>query len=116
MKISDLYPEDINAMQISFATLRVGRAVLLVTVLQVPGGTLLLAAQQSCSNSGHPHPCRSPMGQGFSPPCFLFPSWAPHRFQVEETALDTLKITFENSTDFFGRVVVYHLQVLGERL
>uniref|UniRef100_A0A803Y1C0 Nuclear receptor 2C2 associated protein n=1 Tax=Meleagris gallopavo TaxID=9103 RepID=A0A803Y1C0_MELGA len=53
VKISDLYPEDINAMQISF---------------------------------------------------------------VEETALDTLKITFENSTDFFGRIVVYHLQVLGERL
>ncbi|NXC48743.1 NR2CA protein, partial [Penelope pileata] len=57
VKISDLYPEDINAMQISFAT-----------------------------------------------------------FQVEETALDMLKITFENSTDFFGRIVVYHLRVLGERL
>ncbi|XP_065604923.1 nuclear receptor 2C2-associated protein [Cyrtonyx montezumae] len=53
VKISDLYPEDINAMQISF---------------------------------------------------------------VEETTLDQLKITFENSTDFFGRIVVYHLQVLGERL
>lgn len=51
-----------------------------------------------------------------SPACFLFPSWAPHRFQVEETALDTLKITFENSIDLFGRIVVYHLQVLGERL
>ncbi|XP_031460001.1 nuclear receptor 2C2-associated protein isoform X2 [Phasianus colchicus] len=41
---------------------------------------------------------------------------AMQRFQLEETALDTLKITFENSTDFFGRIVVYHLQVLGERL
>ncbi|XP_015155606.4 nuclear receptor 2C2-associated protein [Gallus gallus] len=41
---------------------------------------------------------------------------AMQRFQVEETALDTLKITFENSIDFFGRIVVYHLQVLGERL
>uniref|UniRef100_A0A8B9P5F0 Nuclear receptor 2C2-associated protein n=1 Tax=Apteryx owenii TaxID=8824 RepID=A0A8B9P5F0_APTOW len=51
VKISDLYPEDINALQISF-----------------------------------------------------------------ETALDKLKITFENSTDFFGRIVVYHLGVLGERL
>ncbi|NXJ33889.1 NR2CA protein, partial [Ciconia maguari] len=61
VKISDLYPEDINAMQISFATLRAG-------------------------------------------------------FQVEETVLDKLKITFENSTDFFGRIVVYHLGVLGERL
>ncbi|NXF12621.1 NR2CA protein, partial [Smithornis capensis] len=37
-------------------------------------------------------------------------------FQVEETVLDKLKITFENSTDFFGRIVVYHLGVLGERL
>ncbi|NXI69091.1 NR2CA protein, partial [Anseranas semipalmata] len=61
VKISDLYPDDTNAMQISFATLRAG-------------------------------------------------------FQVEETALDKLKITFENSTDFFGRIVVYHLRVLGERL
>ncbi|NXT28735.1 NR2CA protein, partial [Syrrhaptes paradoxus] len=37
-------------------------------------------------------------------------------FQVEETVLDKLKVTFGNSTDFFGRVVVYHLGVLGERL
>ncbi|OXB70237.1 UNVERIFIED_CONTAM: hypothetical protein H355_002814 [Colinus virginianus] len=65
VKISDLYPEDIHAMQISFGTLQAGRAAL---------------------------------------------------FQVEETTLDKLKITFENSTDFFGRIVVYHLQVLGERL
>ncbi|NWH43819.1 NR2CA protein, partial [Fregata magnificens] len=57
VKISNLYPADINAMQISFAA-----------------------------------------------------------FQVEETVLDKLKITFENSTDFFGRIVVYHLRVLGERL
>ncbi|KAM6113622.1 nuclear receptor 2C2-associated protein [Phoenicopterus ruber ruber] len=61
VKISDVYPEDINAMQISFAAARAG-------------------------------------------------------FQVEETVLDKLKITFENSTDFFGRIVVYHLGVLGERL
>ncbi|NXQ89235.1 NR2CA protein, partial [Nyctibius grandis] len=61
VKISELYPEDTNAMQISFATLRAG-------------------------------------------------------FQVEEMELDKLKITFENSTDFFGRIVVYHLGVLGERL
>ncbi|XP_009993382.1 PREDICTED: nuclear receptor 2C2-associated protein [Chaetura pelagica] len=57
VKISELYPEDTHALQISFAT-----------------------------------------------------------FQVEETVLDKLKITFENSTDFFGRIVVYHLGVLGERL
>ncbi|NWR96009.1 NR2CA protein, partial [Furnarius figulus] len=30
--------------------------------------------------------------------------------------LDKLKITFESSTDFFGRIVVYHLGVLGEKL
>ncbi|KAK2542205.1 Nr2c2ap [Columba guinea] len=61
VKISNLYPEDTNAMQISFAVPRA-------------------------------------------------------RFQVEETELDKLKITFENSTDFFGRIVVYHLGVLGQRL
>ncbi|NXH88390.1 NR2CA protein, partial [Edolisoma coerulescens] len=38
------------------------------------------------------------------------------QFQVEETVLDKLRITFGSSTDFFGRVVVYHLGVLGERL
>ncbi|NXK96740.1 NR2CA protein, partial [Formicarius rufipectus] len=59
VKISELYPQDSHAMQISFAT---------------------------CG------------------------------FQVEETVLDKLKITFESSTDFFGRIVVYHLGVLGERL
>ncbi|NXF98164.1 NR2CA protein, partial [Eubucco bourcierii] len=37
-------------------------------------------------------------------------------FAVEETVLDKLKITFESSTDFFGRIVVYHLGVLGEKL
>ncbi|XP_071434259.1 nuclear receptor 2C2-associated protein isoform X3 [Pithys albifrons albifrons] len=41
---------------------------------------------------------------------------AMQTFQVEETVLEKLKITFENSTDFFGRIVVYHLGVLGERL
>lgn len=46
----------------------------------------------------------------------LFLHWEPHRFQVEETVLDRLKITFGSSTDFFGRIVVYHLGVLGERL
>lgn len=50
------------------------------------------------------------------PPAYFSPLRAPHRFQVEETVLDKLKVTFENSTDFFGRIVVYHLGVLGERL
>ncbi|NXL99801.1 NR2CA protein, partial [Tyrannus savana] len=65
VKISELYPQDSHAMQISFAKSGLG-----------------------------------PTSQ----------------FQVEETVLDKLKITFENSTDFFGRIVVYHLGVLGERL
>ncbi|NXN84974.1 NR2CA protein, partial [Bombycilla garrulus] len=61
VKISELYPQDSHAMQISFPSMETG-------------------------------------------------------FQVEETVLDKLKITFGSSTDFFGRVVVYHLGVLGERL
>ncbi|NWR39010.1 NR2CA protein, partial [Tachuris rubrigastra] len=69
VKISELYPQDSHAMQISFAT----------------------------------------SGLGPTPRC-------GGTFQVEETVLDKLKITFENSTDFFGRIVVYHLGVLGERL
>lgn len=77
-----------------------------MTIPQVPGGTLLLLKQVSPTLR--------------CPPAwfcvFFFPLRAPHRFQVEETALDKLKITFENSTDFFGRIVVYHLRVLGERL
>lgn len=75
----------------------------------MPGGILLLLKQV------YPH-------VGVSP-ClvllvflFFFPLRVLHRFEVEETALDKLKITFENSTDFFGRIVVYHLRVLGERL
>ncbi|NXG73016.1 NR2CA protein, partial [Baryphthengus martii] len=69
VKLSDLYPEDTNAMQISFDRLAAAG-------LSGPGGG----------------------------------------FQVEEMVLDKLKITFENSIDFFGRIVVYHLGVLGERL
>ncbi|NXH53493.1 NR2CA protein, partial [Rhabdornis inornatus] len=64
VKISELYPQDNHAMQISFPRMVI-------------------------------------WGDGF---------------QVEETVLDKLKITFGSSTDFFGRVVVYHLGVLGERL
>ncbi|NWS02726.1 NR2CA protein, partial [Motacilla alba] len=45
-----------------------------------------------------------------------FPRMEGRQFQVEQTVLDRLKITFGSSTDFFGRVVVYHLGVLGERL
>ncbi|XP_054835738.1 nuclear receptor 2C2-associated protein isoform X2 [Eublepharis macularius] len=37
-------------------------------------------------------------------------------FFLTETLLDKLKITFEDSTDFFGRIIIYHLDVLGEKL
>ncbi|XP_015283859.1 PREDICTED: nuclear receptor 2C2-associated protein [Gekko japonicus] len=37
-------------------------------------------------------------------------------FSLPEALLDKLKITFEDSTDFFGRIVVYHLDVLGGKL
>ncbi|XP_063003141.1 nuclear receptor 2C2-associated protein [Elgaria multicarinata webbii] len=37
-------------------------------------------------------------------------------FALQEAPLsDKLKINFENSTDFFGRIIVYQLDVLGER-
>ncbi|KYO25657.1 nuclear receptor 2C2-associated protein isoform X1 [Alligator mississippiensis] len=37
-------------------------------------------------------------------------------FPVQGATLDRLRITFARSTDFFGRIVVYHLSVLGEKL
>lgn len=36
-------------------------------------------------------------------------------FLVPATEADRLKVTFEEATDFFGRVVIYHLRVLGEK-
>lgn len=146
MKISDLYPEDTNAMQISFVVPRAGwdgvggpseppaaaggtgsdgRAAVETPDPQVPVfGTLLPELEQiptwpgtvrwGASPAGTP-PELSPTCHGVPLPVFC-PLRAPHRFQVEETVLDKLKITFENSTDFFGRIVVYHLGVLGQRL
>ncbi|XP_025894668.1 nuclear receptor 2C2-associated protein [Nothoprocta perdicaria] len=60
--------------------------------------------------------CRT--GQELAKISQLYPedSNALQSFQVQETVLDKLKITFENGTDFFGRIVIYHLNVLGERL
>ncbi|KFO55162.1 Nuclear receptor 2C2-associated protein, partial [Corvus brachyrhynchos] len=59
--------------------------------------------------------CRT--GEGLVKISELYPqdSHALQIFQVEETVLDKLRITFGSSTDFFGRIVVYHLGVLGER-
>uniref|UniRef100_A0A8C0KH49 Nuclear receptor 2C2-associated protein n=1 Tax=Canis lupus dingo TaxID=286419 RepID=A0A8C0KH49_CANLU len=36
--------------------------------------------------------------------------------QISSAEVDQLKVTFEDTTDFFGRVVIYHLRVLGERV
>ncbi|KAB1259074.1 Nuclear receptor 2C2-associated protein [Camelus dromedarius] len=38
-----------------------------------------------------------------------------YTFPVPAAEVDRLKVTFENTTDFFGRVVIYHLRVLGEK-
>ena len=47
----------------------------------------------------------------------LFPLTAcAHTFPVPAAEVDQLKVTFEDATDFFGRVVIYHLRVLGERV
>ncbi|XP_029415187.1 nuclear receptor 2C2-associated protein isoform X3 [Nannospalax galili] len=36
-------------------------------------------------------------------------------FSLPDVKVDQLKVTFEDTTDFFGRVVIYHLRVLGEK-
>ncbi|XP_005409748.2 PREDICTED: nuclear receptor 2C2-associated protein, partial [Chinchilla lanigera] len=36
-------------------------------------------------------------------------------FSVPPAEVDQLKVTFEGATDFFGRVVIYHLRVLGDK-
>lgn len=36
-------------------------------------------------------------------------------FSIPTMEVDRLKLTFEDTTDFFGRVVIYHLRVLGEK-
>ncbi|KAM3876127.1 nuclear receptor 2C2-associated protein [Diretmus argenteus] len=43
-------------------------------------------------------------------------SFILHFFPIQEApAVDKVKIVFENSADFFGRIIVYSLDVLGER-
>ncbi|XP_060237899.1 nuclear receptor 2C2-associated protein isoform X2 [Meriones unguiculatus] len=39
----------------------------------------------------------------------------PFSFCTPTVEVDRLKLTFEDTTDFFGRVVIYHLRVLGEK-
>ena len=38
-----------------------------------------------------------------------------YSFPVPPTEVDRLKVTFEDTTDFFGRVVIYHLRVLRKK-
>ncbi|XP_072245887.1 nuclear receptor 2C2-associated protein [Leuresthes tenuis] len=39
-----------------------------------------------------------------------------HSFPIQEApAVDKVKIMFENSADFFGRIIVYSLDLLGEK-
>ncbi|XP_028712785.1 nuclear receptor 2C2-associated protein [Peromyscus leucopus] len=47
----------------------------------------------------------------------LYPedSNALQTFSIPTVEVDRLKLTFEDTTDFFGRVVIYHLRVLGEK-
>uniref|UniRef100_A0A670Y3A1 Nuclear receptor 2C2 associated protein n=1 Tax=Pseudonaja textilis TaxID=8673 RepID=A0A670Y3A1_PSETE len=42
--------------------------------------------------------------------CFFY------SFPFKAEPLDKLKITFQNSSDFFGRIIVYHLDILGQKL
>ncbi|XP_048198614.1 nuclear receptor 2C2-associated protein isoform X1 [Perognathus longimembris pacificus] len=37
-------------------------------------------------------------------------------FPVPTTVVDQLKVTFKDPTDLFGRVVIYHLRVMGEKV
>ncbi|XP_054982882.1 nuclear receptor 2C2-associated protein [Sorex araneus] len=37
-------------------------------------------------------------------------------FPVPAAEVDRLKVTLEDPTDFFGRLVIYHLLVLGEKM
>uniref|UniRef100_A0A8C6X1D6 Nuclear receptor 2C2-associated protein n=1 Tax=Naja naja TaxID=35670 RepID=A0A8C6X1D6_NAJNA len=41
---------------------------------------------------------------------------SPQSFPFKAEPLDKLKITFQNSSDFFGRIIIYHLDILGQKL
>nr|XP_020669941.1 nuclear receptor 2C2-associated protein [Pogona vitticeps] len=57
-------------------------------------------------------------GEGLLPVAEFYPedTNSLQTFPLGEVQLEKLKITFENSTDFFGRIVIYQLDVLGEKL
>nr|XP_028569754.1 nuclear receptor 2C2-associated protein [Podarcis muralis] len=69
-------------------------------------------ASQKCVVQG----CQN--GGDLSPVAEFYPedTNSLQHFSLEETPLNKLKITFENSTDFFGRVIVYQLDVRGVKL
>lgn len=37
-------------------------------------------------------------------------------FPVPPSEVDRLKVSLEDPTDFFGRLIIYHLQVLGDKV
>ncbi|KAK2499814.1 hypothetical protein MC885_011234 [Smutsia gigantea] len=41
--------------------------------------------------------------------------FSSRRGRLEAAKVDRLRVTFEDATDFFGRMVIYHLRVLGEK-
>ncbi|XP_053145395.1 nuclear receptor 2C2-associated protein [Hemicordylus capensis] len=67
---------------------------------------------QKCTLQG----CRK--GEELSPVTSFYPedTNSLQNFLLPETTLDKLKITFENSTDFFGRIIIYSLDILGGKL
>ncbi|XP_029987659.1 nuclear receptor 2C2-associated protein [Sphaeramia orbicularis] len=59
-----------------------------------------------------------PKGGDFAEICLFYPedNNSLQSFLIQEaSAVDKVKIMFENSADFFGRIIVYSLDVLGEK-
>ncbi|KAF7237068.1 Nuclear receptor 2C2-associated protein [Varanus komodoensis] len=97
-QVAEFYPEDTNALQISF--------------LQ-PSRQEELCPAMGCMRASQ----RSP-GKMDALPVSLRRRPVPSlvHFPLEGApAADKLKISFCNSTDFFGRIIVYRLEVLGKR-
>nr|XP_033812793.1 nuclear receptor 2C2-associated protein [Geotrypetes seraphini] len=40
---------------------------------------------------------------------------ALQRFSIPAKPLEKLRVIFKDSTDFFGRIIIYHLDVLGKK-
>ncbi|CAG5864715.1 unnamed protein product [Menidia menidia] len=58
-------------------------------------------------------------GEDFTTLCHFYPddNNALQSFPIQEApAVDRVKIMFENSADFFGRIIVYSLDILGGKV